>query len=184
MGQKDTNLKKFETMKLNEKTGLYENYGMWHVPIWQTKKFQLMMEISGCIIALIAMALLVQKFRARRKRKKLSAWDQALLDLRRLQHDNKVSVACGKEFYLAVSALLKKYLCERFGYDVLGKTDAEVVRYLQEQHADEQIVNDINVLLQGSVIIKFANAHAAQEQIDHDYVRAVGIVTRTIPEKK
>jgi hypothetical protein len=36
----------------------------------------------------------------------------------------------------------------------------------------------------GSMVIKFANAQAAQEQIEHDYVRAIAIIQRTIPEKK
>ena len=172
-------------MILNEKTGLYENYGLWHVPFWQTQKFQLMLEISGLIVALIVIIILIRKYLAYRARKKLSVWDQALLDLRALKSGNKVSVEHGKEFYLAVSALLKKYLAERFGYDLLGKTDAEVVRYLQEYHdADAQLIEEINQLLQGSVIIKFANAQAAQGQIEHDYVRAVAIIQRTIPEKK
>jgi hypothetical protein len=171
-------------MILNEKTGLYENYGLWHVPFWQTQKFQLMLEISGLVAALIIIIILIRKYRAYRARKKLSPWDQALLDLRALKSDNKVAVEHGKEFYLAISALLKKYFHERFCYDVLGKTDAEVVHYLQEHHVDEQIVAEINALLQGSVIIKFANAQAAQGQIEHDYVRAVAIIQRTIPEKK
>jgi hypothetical protein len=171
-------------MKLNEKTGLYENYGLWHVPFWQTQKFQLMLEISGLIVTLIVIVILIKKYLAYRARKKLSSWDQALLDLRILKRDNKVSVEHGKEFYLAVSALLKKYLHERFGYDVLGKTDAEVVHYLQEHHVDTSLIEEINLLLQGGVIIKFANAQAAQGQIEHDYVRAVAIIQRTIPEKK
>lgn len=172
-------------MKLNEKTGLYENYGLWHVPFWQTQKFQLMLELCGLFVALIVVAILIKKYLAYRKRKKLSSWDQALLALRTLKSDNKVSAEHGKEFYLAVSALLKKYLHERFGYDLLGKTDAEVVRYLQEYHdTDAALVEEINLLLQGGVIIKFANAQAVQGQIEHDYVRAVGIIQRTIPENK
>ena len=67
---------------------------------------------------------------------------------------------------------------------MLGKTDDEVVYYLQEHHEDTSLIEEIKALLQGGIIIKFANAQAAQEQIEHDYVRAVGIVTRTIPKKK
>ena len=172
-------------MILNEKTGLYGNYGLWHVPFWQTQKFQLMLEISGLVVALIVIVIFIRKYLAYRARKKLSPWDQALLNLRALKSDNKISVEHGKEFYLAVSALLKKYLHDRFGYDVLGKTDAEVVRYLQEHHdTDQQLIEEINLLLKGGIIIKFANAQAVQGQIEHDYVRAVGIIQRTIPEKK
>lgn len=171
-------------MKLNEKTGLYENYGLWHVPFWQTHKFQLAVEICCGVVVLCIVAMLIKKYLAYRKRKKLPLWDQALLDIRTLKNENKVSAAYGKEFYLFISALLKKYLHERFAYDVLGKTDEEVVQYLEKHHADPQMIEEIKILLQGGTIIKFANGQAIQEQIDHDYVRIIGIIQRTIPEKK
>lgn len=171
-------------MKLNEKTGLYENYGLWHVPFWQTQKFQLIVEIVACVVLLLVVACVVRKYLQYRKRKKLPVWDQALLELSHLKRDHKVDVVHGREFYLTVSALIKKYFHDRFGYDVMGKTDDEAVLYLQDNYLDVHGVEEIKALLQGGVIIKFANAQAAQEQIDHDYVRAVAIITRTIPEKK
>jgi hypothetical protein len=171
-------------MKLNEKTGLYENYGLWHVPIWQTAKFQLAVKIIGGLVLLLIIIFLVRKYLQYRKRKKLPLWDQALLELNQLKREHKVDVLYGKEFYLMISALLKKYFHDRFGYDLMGKTDEEMIQYLQEHYSDAQSIEDIKALLQGSVIIKFANAQAAQEQLDHDYVRSIAIITRTIPEKK
>jgi hypothetical protein len=171
-------------MKLNEKTGLYENYGLWHVPFWQTAKFQLGVKIAGAVIALIIVVFLVRKYVQYCKRKKLPLWDQALLDVSNLKKEHKVDVVHGKEFYVSVCAILKNYFGNRFGYDIAGKTDAEVIDYLQKKHPDEQTVEDMKMVLQGSEIIKFANAQAAQEQIEQDYVRAVAIITKTIPEKK
>jgi hypothetical protein len=171
-------------MKLNEKTGLYENYGLWHVPIWQTEKFQLGIKIAAGLLLFLIVAYVIRKYVQYRKRKKLPLWDQALLELNQLKQEHKVDVLYGKEFYVTVSALLKKYFYDRFGYDVVGKTDDEMIQYLQEHYPDTQSIEDIKALLQGSVIIKFANVQAAQEQIDHDYVRSIAIITRTIPEKK
>lgn len=171
-------------MKLNEKTGLYENYGLWHVPFWQTQQFKLAVEVFGCLVLLVIVVLLVKKYLRYRKRRKLPVWDYALLELSHLKRDHKVDVEHGKEFYLAVSALIKKYFHDRFGYDLIGKTDAEAVKYLQENYLDVHGMEEIKALLHGGVVIKFANAQAAQEQIDHDYLRAVAIITRTIPEKK
>ncbi|HLW72740.1 MAG TPA: hypothetical protein VKR54_01695, partial [Candidatus Babeliales bacterium] len=139
-------------MILNEKTGLYENYDLWHVPFWQTHKFQLAVEIIGCLIVLFIAVLLVRKYLQYRKRKKLPLWDQALLDLSHLKKEHKLDVAHGKEFYLTVSALLKKYFHDRFGYDLMGKTDGEVVHYLQEHYLDEHGVEEIKILLQGGVV--------------------------------
>jgi len=171
-------------MKLNEKTGLYENYGLWHVPIWQTEKFQLAVKIIAGLIVLLVIAFLVRKYVQYRKRKKLSLWDQALLEVNQLKKEHKVDTIYGKEFYVTVSVLLKKYFYDRFNYDVVGKTDDEMIQYLREHYPDTQSIEDMKAMLQGSVIVKFANAQAAQEQLDHDYVRAIAIITRTIPEKK
>ncbi len=171
-------------MKINEKTGLYENYGLWHVPFWQTEKFQLMVKVSCAVLVLFVIALLIKKYYDYQKRKKRSVWDQALFDLYQLKNDHKISAEHGKEFYLVVSAVLKKYLYQRFDYDVVGKTDSEVLHYLKECNADKDILVELEILLQGGVIIKFANAQAAQEQVENDYMRAIAIIQRTIPIKK
>lgn len=171
-------------MVLNEKTGLYENYELWHVPFWQTQNFQLALKIIACLIVIIFVTFLIKKYLQYRKRKKLPLWDQALLDLNCLKKEHKVDIVHAKEFYVAVSALLKKYLHDRFGYNLISKTDDETVEYLQEHYADAHNIEEIKTLLQGSIIIKFANAQAAQEQIENDYERVIAIVKRTIPEKK
>lgn len=171
-------------MKLNEKTGLYENYGLWHVPFWQTQKFKMAAQICLSLVVLCIIALLIKKYLGYRKRKKLPLWDQALLELTQLKKEHKVDVVHGKEFYATISAVLKKYFHERFGDDIIGKTDDEVVTYLKNHHKDEIMVEEMKAVLQGGIIIKFANAQAAQEQIEHDYLRAVAIIQRTIPEKK
>ena len=170
-------------MKLNEKTGLYENYGLWHVPFWQTQKFKMAMQICLFFVVLLVIAMLIKKYLTYRRRKKLPLWDQALFEVTQLKKDHKVSVIHGKEFYAAISTILKGYFHDRFGYDVMGKTDDEVVEYLKNHHKDELIVEEIKTVLQGGIIIKFANAQAAQEQIEHDYMRTVAIIKRTIPEK-
>lgn len=171
-------------MKLNEKTGLYENYGLWHVPFWQTQNFKIAAQICLFLATLCIIVLLVKKYLAYRKRKKLPLWDQALLELTHLKKEHKVNVAHGKEFYVTVSAILKQYFHDRFEYNIIGKTDEEFVEYLKSNYEDQVIVEEIKTLLHGGMIIKFANAQAAQEQIDHDYVCAVAIIQRTIPDKK
>lgn len=171
-------------MKLNEKTGLYENYGLWHVPFWQTREFKIGVYVFLGLLVLCIIALIVKKYCAYRRRKKLSVWDQALAELAQLKKDHKIDILHGKEFYTTTCAILKKYLHDRFGYDVMGKTDDEVIEYLRSHHQDDQMLEDIKSILQGGVIIKFANAQAGQEQIEGDYSRAVAIIRRTIPEKK
>lgn len=171
-------------MKLNEKTGLYENYGLWHVPFWQTDTFKIGVKIGVCLILLCLIAFVIKKYLSYRKRKKLPLWDQALLALTQLKKEHKIDVVHGKEFYAAVSVILKNYFHDRFGYELRGKTDAEVIDYIEKNHDDAHIAAEMKLLLQGSEIIKFANAQAGQEYMEHDYIRAIAIIQRTIPQKK
>jgi len=171
-------------MKINETTGLYENYGIWHIPFWQqpTFIFSLKVVAAAFIVALAAYA--IKKYIHYKKSKKLSPWDQAFADLENLKKKQMLSVAKGKEFYLALSAILKQYLADRFTYDVLGKTDAEVVHYLQEHKAQQELIDDMQALVENAQVIKFANAQAAQDQIIYDYDRVFLLVKRSIPQKK
>jgi hypothetical protein len=171
-------------MKINEKTGLYDNYGLWHVPFWQTDTFYMIVKMSGCLVGLVAIILLYKAYKNYQKRKKAPAWVIALQELNQLEKEHKVNVGHGKEFYGTVTTLLKRYLHQRFGYDLIGKTDDEVLHYLAKSHSDLLLVEDVKTIFMGSVVIKFANADAAQDQIDHDYRLAALIVNQTIPKEK
>jgi hypothetical protein len=170
-------------MKLNEQTGLYENYGTWHIPFWQTHSFKLKVAIFLGIVILCVIILLVKKYLAYRRRKKLPSWEQALRELNYLKQERKINVEHGKEFYLTVSAILKKYLSERFSYDLIGLSDTESIQYLEKKIFDKHFLEKTKSILQGGETIKFANAQAAQEQIEKDYLGAITIIQQTIPKK-
>ena len=171
-------------MKINEKTGLYGNYGMWHVPFWQTKTFCIVVKVTACFIALVIVIVLYRAYKNYQKRKKVPAWTVALQELHQLKKDHKTTAEQGEQFYVAISLLLKKYLHARFGYDVLGKTDDEVVVCLEQHQCDPKVTEKVRKILQGGVIIKFANAKAVQEQISDDYALAIAIIKQTTPKEK
>jgi hypothetical protein len=170
-------------MKINEKTGLYENYGLWHVPFWQTRPFQVMFMTSLIIVVLLIVFYVIHRYIRYKNSKKRLPWDQALYELEQLDKNHKVSIEGGKEFYSAVSEIIKYYMAARFGYDVVGKTDSELVRYLEEKRMDEDIVLEIKHILHGSEVIKFANAQAIQEKISDDFNRSLALIEKTIPRK-
>lgn len=171
-------------MKINEATGLYENYGLWHVPLWQTKSFKITVAALGFVVMCLIILFLIRRYLLYRKKKKLLSWEQALFDLNQLELNQQVSLDHGKEFYAALSEIVKKYLFARYNYDVLGKTDSELISYLEKNHDGNDLQKEIKDLFQGSGIVKFANAKAVQEQIDRDCQSAIAIIKKTIPQKK
>jgi len=171
-------------MKIDEKTGLYENYGSWHVPFWQTDMFLLMIKVValGCVFLLLF--FLCRMYIQKHRRKKLPAWDQALLDLESSREFYMLGNATGKDFYGAITVVMKRYLYDRFNYDVIGKTDEELIVYLQKNQCIQDIVDELAEVVRGSVFVKFANQDAVVHQIHKDYDRCVAIIKRTMPEKQ
>lgn len=171
-------------MKINEETGLYENYGLWHTPFWQTETFYVIVKVCAGIAVLVLFVVLYKLYIAYKKRKKISAWDSALRDLQTLHELQRISIIPAKEFYITLSSIIKTYLYNRFGYDVLSKTDEEIVIYLQEKRCDQGIIDGIRELLQGSIAVKFANASVAQERMADAYNRTLSLIKNSIPQKK
>jgi len=172
-------------MKIDEQTGLYGNYGVWHKPFWQTTTFY---RISGLLLfigMLLFCYLLIKKYRARRKKQAVPAWQRALQELELLRKNNKIAPAHGREFYRIVTAILKSYLQERFDSNLCSKTDTEVIAYLEKRvDIDPELLQTIRAIFKGSVVIKFSNEQAIQEQIDHDFNQSVIFIKKTMQSEK
>lgn len=172
-------------MKIDEQTGLYGNYGVWHKPFWQTTTFYVGISLIVFVFFLLIGFFLLKKYRMRRKKQLIPAWKCALQQLELLRKENKISSIHGREFYLAVTAILKNYLQERFKLRLKDKTDTEVTTYLKNVLAVDQILlKNIQKIFQGSITIKFANERALQDQIERDFCNSVTIIKKTMQREK
>ena len=166
--------------KLNE-LGLYDIYQQWHVPFWHTTAFYVVSSLVLLAILGCAGWYLLQKYRLNKK--SLASWEIALTQIDHLKKNNYTNVEHGKEFYCALTGILKRYMHERYGFDTREKTDQEFLRYLEEQKFSTLFMQDLTAIFEGSTIIKFANASAAQQQIDHDVAAAISFIKKTIAPK-
>jgi hypothetical protein len=158
---------------------LYGIYPMWHVPFWQTTTFYVLMALSIGGALLIALIVWIKHVRARKQQ--LMIWDKSLQELHDLR--NQYGIAQAKEFYAVLSLILKKYLHGRFGYDVYSKTDQELLQYLATTSFPRELIEQLHSIIEGSVLVKFANAQAIQEQMQHDFNTSISIITKTIPPR-
>lgn len=161
--------------------GLYDIYGQWHVPFWHTVPFYVIMGVILLGSLCLGAWFLYKKYIL--KQKKMSCWEIALLQIDNLKKNNYTKVEHGKEFYCSLTSILKRYMHERYGFDAREKTDQEFLRYLEGQRFSAMFMQDLTVIFEGSAIIKFANASAAQQQIDHDLAAAISFIKKTIPAK-
>jgi short subunit fatty acids transporter len=162
------------------KHGLYDVYEHVHIPFWQTSYFTYSI-IALCILLI---GLSICYYLKRRKKAQLPIWALSIDDIESLKRNNLARADKGKEFYSELTSILKKYLYRRFAVDSIGKTDAELIRYLNAQKFSVDLTQELQEIFSGVTIIKFANVQAAQEQIDRDIQRSIMFIKKTVPTQK
>lgn len=163
------------------KHGLYDIVGTVHVPFWQTNVFYgTVIAVIVCAAALF-IAYMIKRYRNRAI--VLSIDEQAKQELQLLQKNGLVNAQKGKEFYLRLTEIIKNYLHGRYGIESHGKTDQELLEVVKTLGFDEQILNDLQSIFSGMTVIKFANMHGAQAQLEQDWQRSLSFVQKTAPRK-
>lgn len=159
--------------------GLYDIYGHWHVPFWQTRAFYVIISLIIFLILSLIAWYLIKRYWARKPQ--MPIWDEVLHELYDLKKRNIATAEQGKEFYCVLTMSLKKYVHGRYGLDGLHKTDDEFVQFLQKNTFAPELLVILQEIFSGSTIIKFANAHAIQETIEKDLNSSITFVKQTIP---
>jgi hypothetical protein len=159
--------------------GLYDIYGHWHVPFWQTRTFYFIIGLIIFIIISVIAWYLIKKYLTRKPH--MPIWDEVLYELHDLKKRNIATTDQGKEFYCALTMSLKKYVHGRYELDCLHKTDDELMQFLQKNSFAPELLITLQEIFAGSTVIKFANAQAMQETIEKDLNSSITFVKQTIP---
>lgn len=157
---------------------LYDIYGVWHIPFWQTTWFFVsVMSLLGVILAYIGYRLFFFVYR----KKEVSYWEYAQQQLEMLEqelHNNRIDA---KKFYFRLTDIMKKYLHDRYSYDVLGSTDAEVISYIKKQNLSSSLIEDMSTVFEGLQEIKFARGDAATDRMMRDITLSKACIAQTVP---
>lgn len=157
---------------------LYDIYSYWHVPWWQTRFFYATIMVLVFVLMWYGMRKLRQARRARASNK--TPWQKALEALDAMRASQAYRTAEGKQVYFALTSIMKTYVYERFGLDVAGKTDDELIAFLRQTTVPVDYTDAVQEILQGSVLVRFARGAAIKEQIERDVVRAYRAIEHTI----
>lgn len=169
-------------MNTFDQNGLYDIYPTWHVPFWQTNWFFWTI-ISAISITCLLLAYFLYCWYRAKQAKPLTPWEKALLAIAELQKHTYTNKEDGKQCYFVLTSALKKYLAERFAFPVDSKTDEEATKYLEDQSLPQDIKRGLQDILQGCLLIKFANEQAMEEQIAMHLAMANEMVKQTIPKE-
>lgn len=171
----------------NKKINFYEIYDYLYTPFWKTKTFIITISLLLAIGFGIVAYFIIKKYKQKRaKEKTLTPWEHALQELKKLAPDSYQTKDDFKIFYFTITSIIKNYFQQRFTFDITDKTDDESILYLKKKNFDSLIIEQLETVLQGSLLIKFANAKALREQAHKDLETIISIVEKTkqeTPEK-
>lgn len=165
-----------------DSNSLHSIYGLWHKPFWQTTIFYVIVFFVFVLVMSIFIFILLKKYRG--KKTKMMPGQRALVDLDKLKVlmlEKKIS---NQGFYLSLTEIIKNYLFSRFGYDLFGCTDQEVVKFLVNKKFDLFLLENIKDMFKSMQLIKFAAESAAIELMENDLSRSVELINKTVPKLK
>jgi hypothetical protein len=120
----------------------------------------------GVLLALIIGYLLYRYFKKRKKTKPLfdsglSAYDEAMKALKKLQSYSLNHSSEIKEFHSQLPDVFRKYLSRREQRNFMNMTTGEILVYLKEQGAGSDLVSTVAEALRTSDAVKFARFQPA-----------------------
>lgn len=144
-----------------DQNGLYDIYGHWHVPFWQTRWFVISIVITLGLV-LIGLAWLL--FKKYYRKKELSAAHKALAHLAALEKRPIATRAQAQQIYFAITDILKQFFQATYGCRFEGLTDQEMLAKLPS-YVPEGVMPLVTQLVDASLNVKYAQEHALKEQV-------------------
>jgi hypothetical protein len=159
--------------------GLYEIYDFWHIPFWQTSWFKLFVGSSVAAILFVALAFMWRFLHARRKRRPL--WEEAFFELNAIRGRDLGNSEERRVVYDEITRLLKNYCVRRYGWDVGGLTDKEVIVFLANNKVDSRLQQAFSHVACGCELIKFAQESVNRDRVLADCALCEEFIRATIP---
>ena len=116
-----------------------------------------------------------------RRKRKLPPHQVAMNEIERIKGERKWAEEDSKEYYTQLTDTLRNYIHERYGFNAMEMTSAEIIeRLLQEQ--DETALAELRQLFQTADLVKFAKWTTMINENDANLVNAIDFINQTKQE--
>jgi len=152
--------------------------------------------ILGALAAIILGAVAVAAWRRYRRRPRAGPaapvvpaipeeppYDRALRELESLLAGGLLATGRIKEFHIALSEIIKRFLAGRYRFDALDRTTEEVVADLTRSGADPSLMRGASQLLGACDLVKFAKHRPAGAEIDETVGSARALIESGRPPR-
>ena len=114
-------------------------------------------------------------------RKRLSPYDEALVNLQRLKDDNLWQNGQEKAYFTGLTDILRVYIDRRFEINAVEMTSSQIVETLKKNEETRAVNEQLSMILEIADIVKFANVRPLADDNELAYQRAVNFVEATKP---
>ena len=129
--------------------------------------------LGGGVVLAAVIALLIWWWKRKRKIKadpfqsNLSAYDEAMQELKKLVGYNLAVQEEVKMFHSQLAAIFKQYLSRIYQKPYLSKTTREILLLLKEQQVEDQLLNKVLISLHYGDAVKFAKYFPPVAESEH-----------------
>lgn len=109
---------------------------------------------------------------------KLPPHQLAMQEIERIKSEKIWQKGNPKEYYTELTDTLRAYIKERFGFNAMEMTSAEIIDKLLETN-DQSALADLRVLFQTADLVKFAKHNPLMNENDANLINAIDFINET-----
>ena len=110
--------------------------------------------------------------------KRVMPHQKALKEIQSIKADNMVRQEDQKEYYTKLTDTLRRYIEERYGFNAMEMTSAEIIDRLTAEQ-DAQAMEELRTLFSTADLVKFAKHSTLINENDMNLVNAIEFINRT-----
>ena len=148
----------------------------WRLPFW----------LSVLMLLLLVLALYLRQRLYDNKPiivsvriiKKVLPHQRAMKEIEQMKADHMMVSEDQKAYYTKLTDTLRKYIEERFGFNAMEMTSAEIIAKLQEE-GDRKMIDELRELFTTADLVKFAKYSTLINENDSNLVNAIEFINTT-----
>jgi hypothetical protein len=109
---------------------------------------------------------------------KLLPHQRAMKEIEQIKAEKIWASDNSKEYYTKLTDTLRKYIEERYGFNAMEMTSAEIIANLKKLN-DEKAINELRELFQTADLVKFAKYNTLINENDMNLVNAIEFINNT-----
>ena len=114
--------------------------------------------------------------------KRVPAHQKALNSIEEIKtKSTTLTVDDAKAYYTHLTDTLRRYMMERFGFNAMEMTSAEIISRLRQEE-DQTKINELTMLFETADLVKFAKYSVGVNENDHNLISAIDFINTTKQE--